>query len=140
MSRNTRTELYRHFDDKGQLLYVGVSLSTCTRLAGHRVTACWFDLISRIEIERFETREAALSAEIRAIKDERPIYNDTHAAMRRMKPEGKTLSLTQVASKIGVSLSKMNVMLRDGRFPVDPLPRTKPRRWSVEAVDAWLNG
>lgn len=52
----------------------------------------------------------------------------------------KTLTLTQLALHIEWPKRTIYNQLKDGRFPVDPLPRTKPRRWSVEAVDAWLAG
>ncbi len=62
-----RTQLYRHFDCNGVLLYVGVSLSALHRLSKHRKHAHWFNQIKRVEIEDFETREEALAAEGDAI-------------------------------------------------------------------------
>ena len=35
-------------------------------------------MVERIDIEWFETRPDAISAEERAIKNERPMYNQTH--------------------------------------------------------------
>jgi hypothetical protein len=67
-------QLYRHFDKSGTLLYVGVSLTALIRLQGHKRSA-WFDDIVRVEIERFPTREAALNAEMGAIKSEGPKHN-----------------------------------------------------------------
>lgn len=54
--------------------------------------------------------------------------------------ENKTLTLTQVAQYIGVKKRTLYNMLNDGRFPVDSIPHTKPRRWSVDAVDSWVAG
>lgn len=54
--------------------------------------------------------------------------------------EQKTLTLTQLAQHIGWSKRTIYNQLNDKRFPVEPLRGTKPRRWSVEAVDLWLNG
>lgn len=54
--------------------------------------------------------------------------------------ENKTLTLTQVAQYIGVKKRTLYNMLNDGRFPVDSIPATKPRRWSVDAVDSWVAG
>jgi predicted GIY-YIG superfamily endonuclease len=71
----SRTQLYRHFDKRGRLLYVGVSLNTVARLAQHRDQAHWFDRITRIEIESFATRQEACKAEAEAIREERPFYN-----------------------------------------------------------------
>lgn len=67
--------LYRHFGNQGELLYVGVSLNTLGRLAQHKCTAIWFKEIKKVEIEQFENREDALKAEQCAILKEHPIYN-----------------------------------------------------------------
>jgi hypothetical protein len=52
------TELYRHFDAWGRLLYVGISLKSIQRLISHREESAWFKLICSIKIERWETRVA----------------------------------------------------------------------------------
>lgn len=52
----------------------------------------------------------------------------------------KILKLTDVAQHLGVPVRTLYDMLRDGRFSVPPIPGTKPRRWNVDAVDAWRNG
>jgi hypothetical protein len=76
------TQLYRHFDKSGNLLYVGISFSSVHRLSTHRATAGWFKKISRIEIENFSSREAAMLAERLAIENECPSYNIKLAALR----------------------------------------------------------
>lgn len=68
-------DLYRHFDKAGTLLYVGVSLSTVSRLSQHKRTAHWFSKIARVEVDRFPTREASLAAERQAIHSEHPLFN-----------------------------------------------------------------
>jgi hypothetical protein len=73
--------LYRHFDKDGNLLYVGVSLSALSRLSRHRDRE-WFKEIARVEISNWETREASLRAERRAIRTEHPRHNITHALRR----------------------------------------------------------
>lgn len=54
-----------------------------------------------------------------------------------MTDEAQTLNLAKAARHLGVSRATLYNMLRDGRFPVEPIPNTKPRRWSVAALDAW---
>lgn len=51
--------------------------------------------------------------------------------------EPVTLNLVDVARYLGVSRATLYIMLQDGRFPVDPIRGTNPRRWNKEAVDAW---
>jgi predicted GIY-YIG superfamily endonuclease len=69
-----RTALYRHFDEQGELLYVGVSLHVIRRLIEHRASE-WSQDIARIEIEYHPSRKAALKAETAAIAKERPKFN-----------------------------------------------------------------
>lgn len=78
MSDQTPTALYRHFDDEGRLLYVGISLSPTYRLSQHRVSSAWFVRISRVEVEWFDDRGSAMAAEKHAIKSEKPEYNVVH--------------------------------------------------------------
>ncbi len=75
-------QLYRHFDEAGALLYVGISLSAISRLAAHNQDAAWADRIARVTIERFASREDAEKAEVRAIREEKPIYNIMHSGKK----------------------------------------------------------
>jgi len=52
----------------------------------------------------------------------------------------KTLNLTELAKYIGIPKRTLFDMIRNGRFPVDPLIKATPRLWSTEQVDAWLRG
>jgi hypothetical protein len=70
-----KTSLYRHFDVKGNLLYVGISRSILNRTSTHEKGARWWDHIRSMKIEHYSTRELALEAEARAIVDENPEYN-----------------------------------------------------------------
>lgn len=72
------TQLYRHFDAGGELLYVGISLHAVVRLTAHKSQSAWFKDIVRIEIENYSSRMEAIRAEIEAIKTEKPIYNVLH--------------------------------------------------------------
>lgn len=70
-----KTDLYRHFDKDGNLLYVGISLSATGRLVSHKRNANWFDDIASVTIEKFKTRSAAEKAERKAIQNENPKHN-----------------------------------------------------------------
>jgi len=70
-----KTYLYRHFNGDGELLYVGISLNALNRLGQHKEHSHWFETISRVHIEKYETRESALEAETLAIRNEKPKYN-----------------------------------------------------------------
>jgi predicted GIY-YIG superfamily endonuclease len=72
------TQLYRHFDKNGFLLYVGVSMSAIKRLSEHKNKSAWFKDIARVDVENFETRKSALVAESLAIRNEKPKHNVIH--------------------------------------------------------------
>jgi hypothetical protein len=79
--------LYRHFHPNGDLLYVGISLTSLKRQDRHLKTADWRNTIHRIVIEPFATREEALDAEQFAIRTEFPRFNATHNRRRRLDQE-----------------------------------------------------
>ena len=72
---NLTQHLYRHFDEWGNLLYVGVSLSTIQRLSQHKHQSHWFNSIQTITIQQFSSREEVLEAERIAIQKEEPEHN-----------------------------------------------------------------
>jgi AcrR family transcriptional regulator len=90
MSQGAPTALYRYFDDKGRLLYVGITGGNPSRREdGHARSPFWMQLAASSTIERHPERVKALVAERAAIKAERPLfnrqYNDTTAARERVK-------------------------------------------------------
>ena len=86
--------LYRHYNAAGELLYVGISLSSFARLAQHRDHSAWFAEITRVEFEPFETKESVLEAERNAIQKEQPKFNVHH---KKLKPQAKVLDAEPVA-------------------------------------------
>lgn len=69
------TALYRLYDDRGVLLYVGISFSALRRFSEHAQEKVWWPLVSAITVQRYATRAEALVAEARAIIQECPLYN-----------------------------------------------------------------
>lgn len=49
----------------------------------------------------------------------------------------KILKVVDVARHLGVPVRTLYDMIKDGRFAVQPIPGTKPRRWNIEDIDAW---
>ena len=78
------TELYRHFDSNGVLLYVGISASAIKRFKDHKNGSHWSSRVASITIERYETRQEAEQAETNAIVLEKPLHNKSK---RGIKPE-----------------------------------------------------
>lgn len=50
----------------------------------------------------------------------------------------KLLTLTELAEYLGIPKRTLYRMIEDGRFPVQPVKGTDPRRWNVEDVNAWI--
>ena len=80
-------QLYRFFDAKGLLLYVGITQDWVTRLKQHRSQRPWFDDVVNVTIMRFASEAEATKAEVEAIKAERPRYNNLHADPTTRDPE-----------------------------------------------------
>jgi hypothetical protein len=105
------TQLYRHFDKNGQLLYVGVSLSTVVRLSQHREYSKWYDQIANVTIQNYNTREEALEAETQAIKNENPKYN-----IKKTKIKEKLIEQNTRIIKERIEESKKDIMKRAVNF------------------------
>jgi predicted GIY-YIG superfamily endonuclease len=67
--------VYRAIGERAVLLYVGVTKDFPNRMKAHSKSSDWWDVLSRIHIERFDSRQDALTAEATAIRAEDPIYN-----------------------------------------------------------------
>lgn len=73
--KNRRTCVYRHFDAGGTLLYVGITNSSSRRESGHLLNSIWHGMSASRTEEWFPNRTDAEAAEVKAIKDEEPLFN-----------------------------------------------------------------
>ena len=77
-----RTALYRAYSEKGELLYVGISLSVFSRLSNHSSSSDWFASARDITVEWYPDRNTALDAESTAIRTEYPVFNKAGAVTK----------------------------------------------------------
>lgn len=70
-----RTAVYWFHDDRGVLLYVGITTSPRTRWAQHATEKRWWPDVYTRTIEWFDTRAEAERVEARSIRNDAPIYN-----------------------------------------------------------------
>lgn len=84
----TATQLYRHYDATGQLLYVGVSKSAFNRFVQHIGASEWCALVANMTVQTYSTREDALDAEALAIRTEKPRWNKHHAGDKSSSQRG----------------------------------------------------
>jgi predicted GIY-YIG superfamily endonuclease len=73
-----KTILYRFYDSKGKLLYVGITNNFDRRLQQHLADKWWAPQIARTQKVLYPSRTAAQNAELRAIRSERPRHNVAH--------------------------------------------------------------
>jgi len=127
-----KTNLYRHFDADGKLLYVGISLSAISRLGQHQDHSHWFGSIARVEIVSFPSRADAIAAEREAIKNEKPLHNIVHRrveAAPNSKYEAARAELVhqtvrfkplynrrEAADAIGVASSAISSLIQKGKI------------------------
>ncbi|WP_163168117.1 GIY-YIG nuclease family protein [Arthrobacter sp. Alg241-R88] len=71
--------VYRFYDSKGDLLYVGITGNLPTRTKAHEGSKPWWKEMSSMTVAHFETREEAREAEQVAIDSERPRYNQVRS-------------------------------------------------------------
>ena len=74
MDERVKTTLYK-FWNNNELLYVGISLNVFARLSQHKRDKSWWDEITEITVKHYDTRDEALDAEAKAIKESGPKYN-----------------------------------------------------------------
>lgn len=67
--------VYRAFDARDRLLYVGCSVDVDARLRYHEQHAAWWIFATRIDRQEFASHELALAAEAEAISEEHPRWN-----------------------------------------------------------------
>jgi len=154
-----KTALYRQFDKENQLLYVGISLRYGRRIKEHYRGSAWFLDVTHIDLEWFDTREEALTAEYNAIKSEKPKCNKVHNSqqggdeilrseprefqgmgaqvMRYLEKSNKMfLSKGEVANLVGVSNFYITNWIDEKKLkPIYPfLPASKREAFYIDDV------
>lgn len=59
------------------------------------------------------------------------------AITARMKP---ILTAKETAALFGIDPKTLRQQVREGRFPVQPIPGSKPNKWRRADVVAWIRG
>lgn len=74
----TPTSLYRYYDGRGILLYVGITGRGATRNHEHNMSKAWWPFVLHQDVTHYHTRGEALDAERAAIRRFRPPFNTQH--------------------------------------------------------------
>ncbi len=67
--------VYRFYDERGKLLYVGVTSRGMNRFSEHGQMKKWWPRVRTTKVEHFATYQEALRAERTAIRSEAPVHN-----------------------------------------------------------------
>jgi predicted GIY-YIG superfamily endonuclease len=104
MMHDKPTDLYRHYDADGRLLYVGISLDAFSRLRQHNRDSKWAGQKVTMTTVPYQNRAAALAAEAEAIRTENPIYNVVGALCTEYRaPKVKTTTLRAKKPKLWIA-------------------------------------
>lgn len=77
--------VYRIFDDRDQLLYVGCTANLVARLSTHTSQSDWWPLAATVTFEHHPDINVALAAESAAILAERPLFNRDLTVRARLR-------------------------------------------------------
>ena len=157
---NKSPVLYRHFNKIGELLYIGISMSSMHRLGEHSRNATWFKNIATISLEHFSTMSQAREAEKTAIWFEKPKHNIQHNQNPKNQnpktlapllqgpliPEdyipdnmkGTHLRLIHVMEYTTLSKSLITKIIEHDGFPAGKFTGNYAL-WSIAEIDAWLD-
>ncbi|HZP53869.1 hypothetical protein [Actinocrinis sp.] len=109
------TAVYRLYDDKGVLLYVGQSNAPLERYVEHRDTKPWWPQVAEHSIEWRTSLEQALRTEKRAIRDEWPLHNIAH----QPRGDGPFVIPSYTANKILSMVSRACLEVLGEKLPTE---------------------
>lgn len=93
-------KVYALRNERGDIIYIGISHEVRQRVANHKSSQPWRDEIANWDVlNDYETRTEALKAESRAIRDLRPPYNladnpDRRYLIPRDTPARRTVAVS----------------------------------------------
>jgi prevent-host-death family protein len=117
-----RTALYRLYDEAGTLLYIGISHQPEVRFEQHSKLKEWWPQVVRREVEWFDDRPSAATAEAAAIRSEDPEHNGTYSP-RRDRRSIRDAVAADGLREISLSLArpKLAGLVRSVEHGADPI-------------------
>jgi predicted GIY-YIG superfamily endonuclease len=122
---DSKTVLYRFYDGKNELLYIGVTNNILRRMRQHLRDKDWAKEIHSTKVEYFNERIYALEAEKKAIVAEKPKYNSTYnedkpyvtiyGETNFLKPSGR-INNKELSKYLGLADTTLSKMWKRGEF------------------------
>jgi hypothetical protein len=75
---STPTSVYRYYDARGYLIYVGITRTGISRNRQHNADKAWWPWVASQRVEHFASRDVAHAREIELITEFQPPFNVQH--------------------------------------------------------------
>jgi predicted GIY-YIG superfamily endonuclease len=115
--------VYRLYNVRAELLYVGMSSNPRARFAQHAERQPWWDTVAFYRIEWHATRGAAADVESAAILAEHPMHN----ALRLHETEPRAASTGDLLTDVARA-QRVNELIAIGQPPDEVLAKGQPMR------------
>nr|BFF25036.1 hypothetical protein GCM10025732_30010 [Glycomyces mayteni] len=125
--------LYRMFNARGELLYVGITGNLTSRLAAHEREKPWWSEVSQILTEHHDSRGQVEAAERAAVIREHPKYN-------RALPQGTGGRFERGAKRFKYKYTGDEDIVADGRFIYDTNSKGRSRLRIEGTQTVTING
>lgn len=123
--------LYRFFDERDVLLYVGITMDPGRRFKNHRATKAWWSEIERIELEQHPDRDTLALAEREAIKTEKPLHNVAMNGSYRPRDDSLIWACSKCRKPIADGDGHIIVSLTDIYAHQDPYGSFGEAEWTA---------
>lgn len=137
--------IYRAFDDRGRLLYVGCTSDVDARWDAHRRGSEWFPRATRRTISEPDSFDGARAGELQAILTEHPMFNMNEPCRGRVRSARSRVQATavQMASRDGWQMNDAHAIGESTASLIAPdLKKGTPfscfRKWELLARHEWF--
>jgi hypothetical protein len=125
---NTTTSVYRYYDGRGALLYVGITSRGIKRNYEHNHTQDWWHFAATQTIEHYDRRDDAERRERELIREFRPPFNSAHNPDHEAFRMAYILSYSHYETKQRIPLTDLETT---GAWREIPLEITAQKRGLV---------
>jgi predicted GIY-YIG superfamily endonuclease len=120
--------MYRFFNQKDEIIYVGISKDFTKRLSQHKKTAYWFEEVATIKLFYYDCVEDAIEDEKIVINTEKPIYNSQKKYTWQEKYDDRVLREMGYGRRAPETID--DIATREGWIPDQMEPKRSRRNRS----------